>query len=467
MIFNSVPFFLFFAVVAPLYWLVPTRFSWVVLVGANAYFYLQGEWQAAAVLGLVIVVGYLSGRAMEGKEKKEERKKAMWAGVVINLLVLLSFKLSGFAIPLGLSFYGLATVSYTIDCYRGWMKPEPHLGHFASFVSFFPLVLSGPIERAPRLLKQLKEAHHFDEARVVNGLLLFAWGLFKKAVVADRLSPFAKAVFDHPEGQPGWLLLFGTALACLQLYADFSGYSDMAIGIAKALGLDVMENFKRPFLAASIEDLWGKRWHLALTGWMKDYVFNPVSYLMRRQPAKRRHLIILLVFFLTGLWHGAEARYLVWGLINGVFVLVHVLSAEWRKKVVLKLGLDKVPRLHRVASTLFTVTLFGLGAIVFLAHNFGDAVVIYSHLFSGWGALSVAALKTTLLESNGPVAFGLAMVSLGLLFAVELAEEQLGSLRAYFAARPIWIRWPAYYALLVTILLLGVFQRAEFIYQQF
>lgn len=467
MIFNSVPFFLFFAVVAPLYWFVPPRYSWVVLVAANGYFYLQGEWRAAVVLLLVTLVGYLSGRAMEGKEKKEERKRAMWAGVVTNLLVLLGFKLGGFGIPLGLSFYGLATVSYTIDCYRGWMKPERHLGYFASFVSFFPLVLSGPIERGPKILKQLREPKPFDEARVVSGLLLFAWGLFKKVVVADRLGPYAKAVFDHPEGQPGWLLILGTGLACLQLYADFSGYSDMAIGVAKAVGVEVMENFKRPFLATSIEDLWGKRWHLSLNGWMKDYVFNPVSYLMRRQPATRRHLIILLVFFLTGLWHGAEARYLLWGLFNGVFVLTHVLSADLRKKTITRLGLDRAPALHRALSTSFTVTLFGFGAVVFLAHNFGDAWQIYTHLFSGWGTLGPAALKVALLDSNGPVAFGLAALGLSILVVVELLEERLGSLRALLANQPLWVRWPVYYALLATIALLGVFQRAEFIYQQF
>ncbi len=481
MLFNSFEFLIFFPIVVAFFFALPHRARWVWLLASSYFFYMWFEpWYGLLLLGSS-AIGWGAALAMEGKEKAA-RKPWMWAAVVGNLALLFFFKyydwananltaLSGrellpfskLMLPMGISFFTLQTMGYAIDVYRGRLPAMRHFGVFALFISYFPQLVAGPIERATHLAPQFFEERHFDSKRAVDGLQLMVWGLFKKAVVADRLAQYSKLVYDSPQAHGGPLLTTATIFFCIQVYCDFSGYSDIAVGAAKVMGFDIMENFRRPYLAKNIDDLWSKRWHISLVGWLKDYVFNPLAYLTRRSPPWRRHANVLIIFFITGLWHGADWKFVAWGVVNGVFVLAHLLSAGLRQKLVLALRLDRVPLLHTIISVVFTFLVFSFGSIFFVAKSFGDAFYVITHLFSGWGL----GLVRDIVAMRGPMNLLLALGAIALMVAVELHQERRGSVRAALAQKPAYIRWPIYYAAVLAILLFGVFDYDQFIYFQF
>jgi alginate O-acetyltransferase complex protein AlgI len=483
MLFNSVPFLIFFPIVVTAYFLCPFRWRWLLIIVASYYFYMQWEPKYAVLIVISTILDYVATTMMKGKKSKEEKRPWLWLSIVGNLGMLFFFKyynwvnsivvdLSGrqilpfsqLLLPVGISFYTFQSLSYTIDVYRGRMEPEPKLRNFAAIVIYFPQLVAGPIERAKTLLPQLKIERRFDYERVTSGLKLMAWGMFKKVCIADRLAPYTKVVFaGDPELFNGSSLTLAAVLFCVQVYCDFSGYSDLAIGSAHVMGFHLMDNFKRPFFSRNIEELWS-RWHMSLVSWLKDYVYQPLAYQARRASQFKKQLIVVFVFFVTGLWHGASLKFIAWGVVNGLFMVAHVTSLPLRRRVIAALSLEKVPRLHAAISIAFTFSLFSLGSIFFAAKSFSAALAIFGRLFTGWS--DVASLKSWLLF-DGSTNMLLAAAGIAILLIVDLLQEKTGGVRAWVATRPWWQRWSLYYGLVLWIVLFGVFEREEFVYFQF
>jgi alginate O-acetyltransferase complex protein AlgI len=333
MLFNTIEFWVFLPIVLAFYALTPQRLRWVVLLIASYVFYMW--WNAAYALLLVFstIVDFFVGRAMGRAADRGRRRQLLLVSLCTNLGVLFTFKYWTFfhesmaaivgalglsytvphldvLLPVGISFYTFQTLSYTIDIYRGTLRPETHLGRFAIFVAFFPQLVAGPIERASRLLPQLREQFFLRSHQVQSGFQLALWGLFLKVVVADWLSLFVNAVYGAPEGHGRVVLAAATYGFALQIYCDFSGYSSIAIGVARMFGIDLMENFRRPYLSTSIRDFW-RRWHISLSTWLRDYLYISVGG--NRHGELRTYLSLMITMLLGGLWHGASWNFVIWG----------------------------------------------------------------------------------------------------------------------------------------------------------
>ena len=478
MLFNSVPFLIFFPIVVTAYFLCPPRFRWALLLGASYYFYMQWVPEYALLILASTLIDYFACRSMAEIKDKKSRRPFLLMSLTGNLGMLFFFKyynffnrtlggvlpMSELLLPVGISFYTFQTMSYSIDVYRGRVKHEGHFGRFALYVAYFPQLVAGPIERAKSLLPQLQKEHRYDYERVKSGLQLMAWGMFKKVCVADRLSMYTKPAFEgDPAAHTGAYWFLVTVFFCIQVYCDFSGYSDIAIGAAKVMGIDLMENFRRPFFSRNIEELW-RRWHMSLVGWLNEYLYQPLAFEARRSSQLVKQSIVLFVFLVTGLWHGASWKFVAWGGINGLFVISHVITLKPRKKMVAALGLERVPNLHAGMSMAFTFSLFSLGAVFFAAKDFSAGLEIMQRIPTGW--LNLTALKAPLLAS-GPANLLLVLAGVAILFTVDTVQAHFGPLRPLINRQHALIRWTLYYGVILWILLFGIFEREEFVYFQF
>lgn len=489
MLFNSLEFILFFGVVAALYFLFISKYRWGLLLVASYYFYMS--WNPAYI-GLIILstcVDYFAGLKMGGTEDKGKRKKYLYLSLFINLGLLFTFKYFNFfnnslsmivkdfnmtwgiptfdlLLPVGISFYTFQTLSYTIDVYRGKKKPERHFGIFALYVSFFPQLVAGPIERSTRLLPQFKEKYEFNYNRVTSGLQLMLWGYFKKVVVADRLAIFVNGVYNDVDGVTGIPLILATVFFAFQIYCDFSGYSDIAIGSAKIMGFDLMENFKRPYYSKSISEFW-KRWHISLSTWFKDYLYIPLGG--NRVPKLRHYFNLFATFLVSGLWHGANWTFVIWGALHGMYQLVGVATNDLREKQKKLIGLNKIPAVDKILKIIITFILVDFAWIFFRANNISDAFYIVNNLFTGLTA-QLTSIKNI---QNSISGFGFSKVDLLIALFVILVMESIhfiqryGSIRGMVQDKPVVIRWSLYYLLILMILMFGVFGSNQFIYFQF
>ncbi len=346
MLFNSLDFILFFSIVVLLFWVMRQKHRWVLLLAASYFFYLS--WEPAYIILILFStsIDYFACRYLTGTDNMRKKKIGLTLSIVLNLGLLFAFKyynflqsalqdlfglfdisyspvISDFLLPVGISFYTFQTISYSIDVYRGELKAEKHLGKFALYVSFFPQLIAGPIERAKDLLTQFNtKEHYFKVHQFKEGVTLFVWGLFKKVVVADNAQIIADHFFNNAEFQTGGTLFFATFMFTIQIYADFSGYSDMAIGTAKILGIDLSMNFRTPYFSQSITEFW-KRWHITLSSWLRDYVYIPLG---GNKKGKAKHLRNLFItFFLAGVWHGASWNFIIWGVMHGVLIVIEKL----------------------------------------------------------------------------------------------------------------------------------------------
>jgi D-alanyl-lipoteichoic acid acyltransferase DltB (MBOAT superfamily) len=373
-------------------------------------------------------------------------------------------------LPVGISFYTFQTLSYTVDVYRGERHAERHLGIFALYVSFFPQLVAGPIERSTRLLPQFHNHVRFDYDRVTSGLRLMLWGFFKKVVIADNVALAVNAVYNDPTRHEGLPLILATILFAFQIYCDFAGYSDIAIGGARILGFDLMTNFRRPYHARSIGEFW-HRWHISLSTWFRDYLYIPLG---GNRVGRNRWLVnLFLTFLISGLWHGASWTFVVWGALHGGYLIVGILTAGVRARAVRATRLDRVPWLHGLLQRVFIFGLVCFAWIFFRANSVADALYIVTHLFTGIGASAADLLETggifRLLDSM-PLGLNRAAVIVGSILLMEVVHlvQTRGSIGALVAGWPVWCRWPVYYALLAIISLLGAFNEGQqFIYFQF
>lgn len=489
MLFNSIQFAVFFPVVTAVYFALPNRYRVPFLAVASYIFYMAWVPSYVFLLLFSTFVSYGAARVIENSKSVGMRRTMFVAGLGVNLGILFLFKYFNFfndslqwlfslfslpyhtpdwrlLLPVGISFYTFQTVGYVVDVYRGQVPAERNPWLFALYVSFFPQLVAGPIERAGSLMPQLRAHHDLDYQLATDGMKLMAWGLFKKVVVADRLGSIVAVVYANPENYTGPALAIATIMAAWQIYCDFSGYSDIAIGAAQIMGIRLMNNFERPFFARSLPELW-RRWHISLTTWFRDYLFFPMGG--SRGGALNTMRNVVVVFAICGLWHGANWTFVLWGTFTGVLLCASMVTQPLRRAVTARLGFNRIPRIHAAMQTLITFGLFSIVGILFRAQNIQDAAAIYSRLFTGWldpyqgGSFRdfVYTLGLTKVET-----FWLAVGVLAILIGVEAVQER-GPIAPRIQRYPVWARWCMYYAFILLVICLGVFDESPFVYFQF
>ena len=374
-------------------------------------------------------------------------------------------------LPLGLSFHTLQSLAYVIEVYRGAYRAEHNLGVYALYIMFYPKLVAGPIERPQHLLPQFYEKHEFEYDRVVRGLRRMLWGMFKKVVIADSLAPLVSAVYAQPQWYTGPYLIEATIFFALQIYCDFSGYVDIALGSAQVMGFELMENFKMPYLATSISDFW-RRWHISLSSWFRDYVYIPLGG--NRVSTSRLYFNIFVVFLLSGFWHGANWTFALWGMLHGIYVILSKATFGLRERVAQSVGLNFFPKFRNHLQVAITFSLVSFAWIFFRANNTSDALYIASHLFTGgWQSVWRFIISSQLVNAAVSSLYGTNLIIL--LAAIFIAAHLVRGARKYgglfnlFFNGP-WLvpRWATYMAFTWAILLLGVFAgRHEFIYSAF
>ena len=489
MLFNSIEFAVFFPVVTALYFALPHRWRWCLLLVSSCIFYMAFIPYYIAILGVTIVIDYVAGLwVSDPRLSNGQRKSVLTASVVSTCLVLFVFKYFNFAnanlaalartlhwnypvaalavaLPIGLSFHTFQSLSYVIEVYRGQQAPERNFGIYALYVMFYPQLVAGPIERPQNLLHQFRQPHVFEYGRVTNGLKLMLWGLFKKVVIADRVAIAVNQVYHAPQDYTGLPLILATVFFALQIYCDFSGYSDMAIGAAQVMGFRLMDNFNRPYFAKSIAEFW-KRWHISLSTWFRDYFYIPLGG--NRVSRGRWQANLFLTFLVSGLWHGANWTYIIWGGLNGLYLVVSLRTEQWRQRLVTGLGLRRWPFAYRCGRVAITFALVCFAWIFFRAASLADAWHVATHLFLnlGWPA-SVRDLRQ-LFQQVGLDWFD-AVVACGAIALMETVHliQRHRHVRQLLAEWPAAARWGVYYALLLGVIFFGVFDRREFIYFQF
>ncbi|RIK30272.1 MAG: membrane-bound O-acyltransferase family protein [Anaerolineae bacterium] len=508
MLFNSFQFLVFFPVVTTLYFLLPHRFRWGLLLAASCYFYMAFIPKYILILFVTITVDYFAGIGLE-RAQGNKKKWILFASILANIGMLGFFKYFNFAndnlaalanfigwnypiadlsiiLPIGLSFHTFQSLSYTIEVYRGHQKAERHYGYLALYVLFYPQLVAGPIERPQNILHQLHEEHRFEYQRVTDGLKWMAWGMFKKVVIADRMALFVNPIYDSPTSHHGPALVFATLAFAIQIYCDFSGYSDIAFGAAQVMGVRLMKNFQHPYFAKSISEFW-RRWHISLSTWFRDYVYIPLGG--SRAGARRTAINLFITFVVSGLWHGANWTFVIWGALHGIFVLLnHILEPYWTR--LRKTGFaTRFPSALDGLSLLSTFGLVCFAWIFFRASTLPDAFYIATHLFSGWS--DFVSQSINLLQEGARTGFWgfenavfasirslseltrseivLSMLALCFLLYVELKQHREDFIERFNQKRPI-LRFVAYSLLITTILALGTSYTGvpqAFIYFQF
>lgn len=476
MVFNSIHFVLFFIVVTVLYFSFNHKYRWFLLLMASSYFYMAFVPIYILILIFTIIIDYFAGILIENSEGKR-RKLFLVMSLVANIGVLAVFKYHNFLndnftvflqefnyqnpipnlsilLPIGLSFHTFQAMSYTIEVYRGNQKAERNFGIYSLYVMFYPQLVAGPIERPQNLLHQFYEKYEFEYDRVVEGLKLMLWGLFKKIVIADRLAIYVNAVYNHQEHHTGLTLILATIFFAVQIYCDFSGYSEIALGSARIMGFKLMTNFNRPYFSRSIAEFW-KRWHISLSTWFKDYLY--ISLGGNRVSVPRWYFNLFFVFLVSGLWHGANWTFIIWGALNGFYLVVAILTQNVRGKVHDFFGLNKFPKFKQAVQIVVTFALTCFAWIFFRANNVSDAFSIIGKMMTFKGPIFYEN-PSMLIYSF----FGLAFLA-----AVEIKREYYHEKFPFMSSDNWIVRNLSYAALVILILMIGVFDGGQFIYFQF
>lgn len=488
MLFNSLEFLIFYPIIAALYFILPHRIRWVLLLAGSFYFYMAWKPEYIILILITSFVSYFSGIKMGGTDKKDKKKIYLMLSLIINLGLLIVFKYFNFLndsirvlfirfnlpynvpgfnllLPIGISFYTFQTLSYSIDVYRGSMEPEKHYGIFALYVTFFPQLVAGPIERAQNLLPQFYKKHEFDYKRITDGLKVMAWGFFKKVVVADRLGVAVNSVYNNPIGHNSIQFIIATIFFAFQIFCDFSGYSDIAIGSAKVMGFGLMENFKRPYFSKSIAEFW-RRWHISLSTWFKDYLYIPLGG--SRVGKIRSYFNLVVTFLVSGLWHGANWTFVFWGALHGIYRACGRLFVPIKKRLVSVSHINKVPLIYKIFQVFFTFSLVSFAWIFFRSNSINDAFYIISHLFTDLGKITNLEYLLSSISSMALTKFQLLIAVSGILL-IEVVHlfERKGKAFEWLSDRPLLIRWAVYSILTTAAFWLAFSENKQFIYFQF
>lgn len=497
MLFNSIDFLIFFPIVALIYFLIPQRVRYLWLLAASYYFYMSWDSQYALLIATSTVITWATGLLLENVKNNNnasfQKKIILIFCLLINLGILFFFKYYNFALsnirtvfhylgisvqvptfdvmlPVGISFYTFQAIGYIIDVYRGEMKAEHNLLRYALFISFFPQLVAGPIERSKNLMHQIYEIHSFNPQKVRDGLLLMIWGFFEKLVLADRIAILVTAVYEDYNAYTGAQIAVATILFAFQIYCDFAGYSDIAIGAARVMGFELMKNFKSPYFATTVSAFW-RNWHISLTSWFRDYVYIPLGGNRCSKWKWCRNLLI--TFSVSGLWHGASWSFVIWGGVNGLYQIIGKLTKPYRLMLQRCLGIQTDCASYKVFQRLITFTLVDFAWLFFRASSFRIAVELLLHsirqpdLFSLIDPNTLMGISTINMPEKD---FYVMLLGLIILLLVDYFRPKV-DLKAILDRQNIVFRYIVYYALIFTVLIWGVYgpeyDASMFIYFQF
>ena len=498
MLFNSLQFLMFFPVAVLLYYLLPNRFRYIWLLVCSYFFYMCWNVKYIILLIASTIVTYLSGLLIEKVKNNtlptdKTSSKAKWivaGSFTLNLTLLGVFKYFNFfmenlqkffnlmniefqtpkfslLLPVGISFYVFQALGYTMDVYRGEVKAEKNFLKYAVFVSFFPQLVAGPIERTKNLLSQFDEEHKFNFDEVKSNLLLMAWGFFIKMVIADRIAIFVDAVYGNYTLYDGWYIVVASILFAFQIYCDFAGYSIIAMGAAGVMGFRLMENFRSPYCAVSVKDFWS-RWHISLTSWFRDYLYIPLGG--NRKGKVRKYLNQIIVFCVSGLWHGAMWSYVIWGGLNGLFLVIGEATYSIRTKMKKRMCLKQTASSNKILSALLTFLLVDFSWIFFRASGTKEALYIIRSMCEAdnFEIFLNGSLYGLGLDQRN---FVVMLLSILLLIIVDVLHTKEIHIRTWITQQNLWCRWLIYIGLIEAILVFGIwgvgYDKASFIYFQF
>ena len=492
--FNSLVFWCFFCGAAVLTYCFPRKAKPYFLLLASYAFYMYKPENAQLVLLLIsaTVITYCCGLALDKLKGKWPRLIFLWASLLCCGGILFFFKYFNFfsqawqdlvglfggtvqvkqlnlIAPLGLSYFTFQSLGYVIDVYLGQTKPVKNFAHYALFVSFFPCIFTGPIERAGHLIPQLENPQPFNYSHMAGGAFRMLWGYFKKMVLADTIGEFVYTVYSAPEKSVGPYLVVASLLFSYQVYLDFSGCCDIAIGGARILGFDLLENFKRPFAARTYTELWN-RWHISLTSWFRDYIFTPLSFFNRGLPGFWGKLQgwfnVFIIFPISGLWHGANWGYVIWGVFNGLFLVIGKATAKARRRFYKKHNpIYKNDRIKGFIQRSCVYLLFTFCLVFFAAALYGStASEVFSGMFTGWSGFTLQSFVAGLTSRSMPLT-SIILLVVGCTL-VELVEWR-GPVYEWIRKQFFVVRWVLYYGIALAILFFGVFGKSAFIYQQY
>lgn len=490
MSFNSIGFLVFYVVVVTLFFALSHKYRWGLILIASLYFYMSWRPEYVLLILFSAVIDYWASAQMAKRETQKERKPFLIVSLISNLGLLFSFKYFNFLnesarevvdhfgghypipyldvlLPVGISFYTFQTMSYSIDVYWGKLKPEKHFGIYMLFVSYFPQLVAGPIERAQHLLHQFNRESKFNYPRVVSGLKLMAWGMFKKVMIADRVAVMVNNVYNTPGQHEGPAYILATILFAVQIYCDFSAYSDIAIGAARVMDIDLMRNFRSPYFSKNVSEFW-RRWHISLSTWFRDYVYIPLGG--NRTVKWRWYYNLFITFFLSGIWHGANWTFVIWGALHGFYLIFAIWTVSIRERIGSVLGLGRVPALNNAVQIATTFVLACFGWIFFRANSITDAFTIIGGMGHGIGGFFGPTVKQFYAPLVGAsnTEMILALASIVVLIIVDILQGLPGGVNGVLAKRPRWQRWTVYYTLIGTMIFFGAYyQPVQFIYFQF
>jgi D-alanyl-lipoteichoic acid acyltransferase DltB (MBOAT superfamily) len=489
MLFNSLDFAIFFPIVFILYWVLAKNLTLrnVLILIASYVFYGWWDWRFLILIVISSLVDFLVGKAIDKTDNKAKRKSFLVISLLVNLGFLVYFKYTNFFIdtfvdaftlfgknievttlniilPVGISFYTFQTLSYTIDIYRNQLKSTNNALAFFSFVAFFPQLVAGPIERASHLLPQFYKTYKFNYNQIKSGLLLIAFGLFKKMVIADRAAIIVNQVYNNPNDYKGVEVIIATILFAFQIYCDFSAYSDIAIGTARTMGFDLMKNFDSPYFSKSITEFW-RRWHISLSTWFRDYVYIPLGG--SRNGKYNTYKNLFLVFLISGLWHGAAINFVIWGALHGLVIVLEKATYKKRLKLYKRLGLDKNIFSNKLFFASITFTIVCFAWVFFRADTFNNAQILIKSVFSNNFIILFTDQVYKLGLERGNLIILLVFISLLLFFEIIYNRNKVVS---FINKQSIVFRWTTYITIIFVIIIFGIYggeDKSQFIYFQF
>lgn len=493
MLFNSVDYLLFFPLVFMVYFLIPKKVRYIWLLVASYYFY--GSWNAQYALLMLTstVITYASGLFIAHFHQKGKTGMKKWCvalSFASNLAILIFFKYGNFLaenfntllhalglgyqigrtsvlLPVGISFYTFQALSYTMDVYRGELDAEKNIAKYALFVSFFPQLVAGPIERSKNLLTQIQDPPPFEVDKARRGLLLMGWGLFLKVVIADGLAQVVNPIFDAYMTYSGVEIILATMLFAFQIYCDFAGYSYIACGSAQVLGYKLMDNFNAPYYAVSIADFW-RRWHISLTTWFRDYLYIPLGG--NRKGKVRKHINTMIVFLVSGLWHGANWTFVIWGAMNGAMMVAGEVTRPWRVRITERMGIDREAFGYKLWQRLVTFVLICFTWLFFRAVNLEMAWDMVRKIGTDLQLHRLLSPKIFDVAQNAQTVVVL-LLSVIVLMAVDGLRNRGLQVTDQVQAQMGVFRWTVYLGLLLVIICFGIYgsfyAQTQFIYFQF
>ncbi len=490
MVFNSLAYLFFLSLTAIAYYIFPGRFRWIWLLIASIGYYLSFIPIFLSLLIVIVVCNFFLTKWL-ATVPAERKRQVLIMVILVNVLILVFFKYFNFIfpgnsihlynvnlffrtdpinrmiLPLGLSYLIFTVLSYQIEIKRKTIQPEKHFGYFSLYLFFFPKIAQGPIERPQHLIPQLRQFHSFDYDMVVEGLKLMLWGYFKKLVLADRLAIYVNAVYNNSEHHNGTTLIIATIFYAFQIYADFSGYTDIALGSAKIFGFNLINNFKRPYFATSIKDFWN-RWHISFSIWLRDYIFLSLAFFLANRMKKQKYffvstekwiylIAIMATFAICGLWHGEGWTYLMWGLLFGIYLTYSNWTEKFNKNIRKRLHIRKTSLLYLFYKIILTFILVSFAWIFFRASSLSEAMVIIKKIFTSFGF--------PFYESPDNLIY--AVFGIITLITVDFKREFFINQFSLLSNKYSVIRIGIIVAMVIIIMLIGVFDGGQFIYFQF